>query len=562
MNAPQQQFVTIVVDLSTSKDKTTIKLPTWRPGRYQLANFAKNIKHFIVYDDKGKPLSFNKVDTSSWVIDTSSTKKIKIQYKYYAAEMNAGSTYFDASQLYVNPVNCCVYCPEKADEQHEVELNINKSWKYAGPLKLKNNCLIADNFQQLADSPFICSNQLQHSSYKVGNIKFNVWFNGLVKPDWDLIKKDFKAFTEKQLEKFLEFPTNEYHFLFQILPYKIYHGVEHEQCTVITLGPSYAVFGKLYKELLGVSSHELYHTWNVKAIRPKEMYPYDFSKENFSKLGYITEGITTYQGDLFLFKSGVFNEEQYFEEMNAQLQKHFDNYGRFNYSVAESSWDTWLDGYEKGVPGRKVSIYTEGCLLAFITDVLILKATDNLKCLDDVMRSLYFEFAQKNKGITEADYKKMIKNIAGSSFDWLFEQYHHGTKAYETLLVECFEYLGIEMKQEPVSDKVAAYLGVKTALVNNKTVVYDIYPSGSLDLGGIMLEDEIIALNDVTINNDLADWLSFFWDDDKEITVNRKGNIIKILVPELNRTFYQRYWISKMKKLDKNQQNAYDAWVR
>ena len=92
------------------------------------------------------------------------------------------------------------------------------------------------------------------------------------------------------------------------------------------------MFDEVYSDLLGVSSHELYHTWNVKAIRPIELFPYDFTKENYSELGYLCEGVTTYMGDLFLLKSKVFTEEEYFNELDKQLQKHFDNPGRFNYS--------------------------------------------------------------------------------------------------------------------------------------------------------------------------------------------------------------------------------------
>src|SRR5690554_595889 len=131
------------------------------------------------------------------------------------------------------------------------------------------------------------------------------------------------------------------------------------------------------------------------------MVPYDFKQENYSELGYIAEGVTTYMGDLMLYKAGVFNTEQYFLEMNNQIQRHMDNFGRFNYSVAASSFDTWLDGYVAGAPGRKVSIYTEGCLLSFMIDVLILKNTSNQHGLDDVMRNLYHDFGAKGIGRSE-----------------------------------------------------------------------------------------------------------------------------------------------------------------
>ena len=114
-------------------------------------------------------------------------------------------------------------------------------------------------------------------------------------------------------------------------------------------------------------------------------------------MGYLAEGVTTYQGDLFLLKAGVFNEEQYLFELSAQVQKHLDNFGRFNYSVRESSFDTWLDGYVPGAPNRKISIYTEGCLLALITDVFIMQNTNAKSNLDDLMKRLYFDFASQGK---------------------------------------------------------------------------------------------------------------------------------------------------------------------
>jgi predicted metalloprotease with PDZ domain len=125
-------------------------------------------------------------------------------------------------------------------------------------------------------------------------------------------------------------------------------------------------------------------------------------------------------GDLMLYKSGVFDLNHYLVELNAQLEKHFDNFGRFNYSVAESSFDTWLDGYVAGVPGRKVSIYTEGCLLAFIADVKIRKATNNNFGIEEVMKRLYFEFALQGKGYTKEDYQGLLETVSGISFQEYF----------------------------------------------------------------------------------------------------------------------------------------------
>ena len=435
---PHQQYVQISAVLETKEDQTTIQLPAWRPGRYELGNFAKNVNNFRVFNADGEIISAEKINKDSWTVDTSNTDSITVQYKYYAVELNAGSTFLDKSQLYVNPVNCCVYNPATYNNEVEIELNIPKLWEVASSMTPNGEHWKVESIDELLDTPFIASGGLQHKEYESHGVKFHVWFNGEIKPDWDRLIKDFQAFTDSQIQKFTEFPVKEYHFLNQILPYKAYHGVEHQKSTVISLGPSYEVFGDLYSELLGVSSHELYHTWNVKAIRPIEMYPYDFTKENYSKLGYICEGVTTYQGDLYLLKSGVFDDEAYFKELNNQLQRHFDNHGRFNYSVAQSSFDTWLDGYVPGVPGRKVSIYTEGCLLAFVTDVRILKATGNKYGLDEVMKRLYFNYALKGKGVSAEDYQSEIEAVSGESFQEFFDDYINGNKPYGVDFNACF----------------------------------------------------------------------------------------------------------------------------
>ena len=313
---PAQQYVAISAIFQVSDDVTIIDIPSWRPGRYELGNFAKNVKGFKVFDQDNKKVGFKKISKDSWEVITVGKKEIKVEYLYFAFDLNAGSTFLNGDQLYVNPINCCVYEEKSKTEPVEVELKIPAEWKVACSMKQNGNTLYAENFEEFADSPFICSAGLQYNQYEVGGTIFHIWLNGEVKPDWKRLIKDFKAFTGKQIEKFMEFPVPEYHFLIQILPYKAYHGVEHQKSTVITLGPSYEVFGLMYNELLGVSSHELYHTWNVKAIRPIEMFPYDFKRENYSELGYICEGVTTYMGDLFLMKSGVFDLKQYLLEMN------------------------------------------------------------------------------------------------------------------------------------------------------------------------------------------------------------------------------------------------------
>ncbi len=556
------QFLKIEATFPVSGSTTSVHLPTWRPGRYEMGNFAKNVKHFQVFGGSKKALPFKKSHKSVWEVETAGEEFIRVVYQYYAHDLNAGSTFLSEDQMYVNPVNCFVYTDETKEQEISLELQVPDDYRIACNLPQQGNELTASNFDTLADSPFIASNTLLQETYVVGEAQFHLWFQGLQEVDFDRLKKDFTAFTAKQMEKFNEFPVKEYHFLFQIVPYRAYHGVEHHASTVILLGPSYAIFKSAYVDLLGVSSHELYHTWNVKAIRPIEMYPYNFKAENFSELGYICEGVTTYMGDLFLFKSGVFDWKQYQLEFNQQLQKHFDNPGRFNYSVAEASFDTWLDGYEPGVPGRKVSIYTEGCLLAFVTDVRIRRATQNKYGLDELMKRLYFDYALKGKGVSEADYKSEIENMTGEDWSELFNDYFHGTKAYEIILADALDYLGLELNHTPSPKYSEAKLGIKTNTVGQNFVVTAVFSGGTADMGGIMLEDEILAVNGYACQGELDQWLEMHDDTQKKLLVQRKGKVLELALPELQRSFYNVYSIAEMKSLNNNQVKAFESWKK
>ena len=177
---PSQQYISIRATFPVSSNSTIIHLPSWRPGRYELGNFAKNIIGFRVFDQNNKTVDFKKIEKDSWEVNTKNVSEIHVDYLYFAAELNAGSTFLNAEQLYVNPVNCCVYTEETKEEKIEVELNVSTNWQVACSMKKRGKGLIAVNFEELADSPFICSESLQYNQYEVNGTIFHLWLNGEV----------------------------------------------------------------------------------------------------------------------------------------------------------------------------------------------------------------------------------------------------------------------------------------------------------------------------------------------------------------------------------------------
>jgi predicted metalloprotease with PDZ domain len=531
-----------------------IQLPAWRPGRYELANFAKNIQKWAAFDNMGNVLFSKKITKDLWGVETKGNSTIHIKYNYFANEINAGSSYLDDKQLYINGVNCFLYVPDRIEEECQLELIIPSDYNVASGLKeTSKHKFVCTDFHELVDSPFIASNDLQHHTYNESGVKFHLWFQGECKPDWELLETDFRKFSKVQIEAFGDFPTKEYHFIFQILTHKAFHGVEHYNSTVILLGPSYDIMnrGGWYEDLLGVSCHELYHAWNVKQIRPIEMAPYDYSKENYTELGYIDEGVTTYFGDKHLFTSGVFNWEQYAKTFNQLLSRHYKNFGVNNYTVAQSSFDTWLDGYAKGTPGRKGSIYTEGALIAFMTDVFILRNTNNKKSLDDVMKILYQDFAKKSKGVSNLDYKNTIEQVAGASYAKIYNNFIHGTADYTDQLIESLGFIGCELKIGPSKKHNEAYLGFTVRYENSKCMVDNIYPNSIAEDNGLAINDELMAINGIKITNDLSKWSDYFKSDEIALSVKRElGVIEKIKLIGTEEIYFNMFTIKKIEESD------------
>jgi len=558
---PLSSFIQVKTFIPTQgKDILNLQLPAWRPGRYELQNFAQKIQRFSVIDQNQNNVPFKKKTKDNWEVDTTGRSEITVQYNFYAHQMDAGGSWVDETQLYVNPVNLFLRV-EDQDEACEVILDIPENWQIAcGLPEIHKNTLLAQNYDQLVDSPFIASPALQLQVYKVNNILFSIWIQGNCPTNWEKIIQDFTAFTQEQLNLFGDFPVADYHFLNQILPYQHYHGVEHGNSTVITLGPGELFMTPaLYKEFIGVSSHELFHTWNIKKIRPQEMLPYDYTRENYFRTGYIAEGITTYYGDYMLARSGVFTTEQYFIELNGVLVKHFTDYGHENYSVADSSFDTWLDGYKAGIPDRKVSIYHKGALAALILDLEIRRVTKNKSSLDTVMVRLWEEFGKKNLGYTEANYERLVEETTHTTFTNYFQNIIYGTAPLPAYLEEALNYVGCTLNPHVSPTLSESKFGFKTALKENILQVSGIAPH-SPATAVLSLEDELIAINGRRVEGNFANLLAQA--ETVELTLFRNKMLRQFTLKPNGQTYFPKYTVSKLPLASPEQKQNFTAWLK
>jgi predicted metalloprotease with PDZ domain len=500
---PNRQLIDIELHVINVNEETLdIHLPNWRPGRYELGNFARNIRSFGVFDANNQPLPFEKIAKNVWSVSCAGANEIFIRYDYYAAELNAGSTWLDDEQLYVNPVNCLVFLPNRMNEACTLTLQVPHDHKVAIDLPAANApfSFIADSYDRLADAPFIASRELKHHQFEESNHTFHLWFMGRANPPFEKLEEDFRKFCREQIQTMGALPGPEYHFIFQILPVPWYHGVEHTYSTVCALGPGQSVFeGKGYEDLLGVSSHELFHAWNIKTIRPSDMAPYNFDRENYSRLGWIYEGITTYYGDQFLIRSGVFSPEQFLTTLNEKLNKHFSSYGRLNQAVTDASFDTWLDGYVPGIPHRKTSIYTEGSLIAFILDMKIREANAHEKSLDDFMVLL-----KKDAIYSKNSVLHHLKALGLSDAETFYSHYIENPGNLEPLLNSCFQQIGLRMEpHQPYTDAEHIWGFTLIEQVTNWQVGL-VAPGSPAENAGLSKGDVLLAAQGVRLNKQAA----------------------------------------------------------
>ena len=487
-NTPSQ-FINLSLQLNCAKGEVIqLQLPSWRPGRYELANYAQNLRHFQVAGPQNHKVPFEKITKDLWCFTATDEGLYRIDYEYYAAKMDAGGSWSDDEQLYLNFINFTFLVKGREDEKIKVSLNIPKDYRVATALPATTPFTYeATGFQHLVDSPLIASASLTHTGYKIRDVNFHIWCQGSVAFDLDELKTQFIRFTEKQIDAFGDFPAADYHFLIQLLPYMHYHGVEHRFSTVITLGPAKNLANrKGMDQLIGVSSHELYHFWNVCRIRPKVLAPYDFSKEAYTNTGVVLEGVTSYMGDLFLLKSGYYSITDFLIKLEKLINREFQQFGWQSQSITESSFDLWLDGYKPGIPNKKVNIYNRGALISLCLDLILL---DHHSSLQEVMKRMWLEFGKKEIGYTLEDYEALIANALTNPeyVKRFFQDFIYGKKDLLPLLKEQLASTGIEIVEDR-KDEIESDFGV---ILNAENLVQSIHPESDA-YKHLMLGDHIV----------------------------------------------------------------------
>ncbi|NTV46220.1 MAG: M61 family metallopeptidase [Chlorobiales bacterium] len=553
-------LVTVTVENQDSLDTIDFRLPAWRPGRYMIQNYASNVQEFRAFSDN-TPLSFQKLDKQTWQVQTKRKKEITVQYKYYAAgPIDAGNSYVGREEMYFNGSNLFVYTNDTRFSPVSLQIDYPKGWKVATQLQSSDKkTFFAETYDDLIDSPTVISPTLVNYPVKVRGVQINICFShdkgiGTKLFNKQKIQSDVAKIVEAQFSLMDDVPFKEYAFIYHMLPIRFFHGVEHKNSCSFALGP-YDLMDERYDDFLGITSHEFYHVWNVKRILPDVFVPYDYTKEVHTPMLYVSEGFTSYYGDLVLARTGLWPVSKYFSNLSETIATLQNAFGRKIQPVTLSSFDAWLSGYGAGRSSSSISFYTKGELIGLLLDLEIRHRTASKASLDDVMRLLNTEFAQQGKGFSYRDFETLVDKVGGSSFSEFFKRYVDGTDElpYQTML----HYAGLELRKT-VSD--SPYIGAVTETNNGFPVIKSIVPESPAQLCGLDQGDIVVAINGHSLlNRALQD----------EVFPYKPGETLRVSVFrdetltefKLKLGEQHKYEIKQVKSPTKAQKEFYESWL-
>ncbi|MDO7245697.1 PDZ domain-containing protein [Acinetobacter pittii] len=486
-------------------------LPTWIPGSYLIREFSKHIESVKAYDEAGRLLDIKKTSKNRWRLFNTDHELMTIEYDVYAYDLSVRGAYVDQTRLYINPACVCLALEGQEQSACEVEVFLPdelKHFQLATGLASKSLVkgrftLKADHYDQLIDSPFELADQTRFS-FETNSIEHEFVISGSHNTNIDRLKADIEKICAAEINMFGSAPFKNYTFM-TMATGNSYGGLEHCNSTSLITPrddlpksneptePS-----KDYQRFLGLCSHEYFHSWLVKFIRPENFANYNLHQEGYTSLLWIFEGFTSYYDDLILLRSGVISQKSYLDLLKAQIDRYLQNPGRFVQTVAESSFDAWIKFYRQDENSNNAgtSYYNKGSLVALCLDLgLRLRGSS----LDALMRRLY-ENTQNGMQVNERTIFDLCKELTGDS--WI-EQINHLINTTDELpLDQLFPEFGLSYRVK--TDK-SLPLGLKLVDKSEGVLVQSARRDSAAAKAGISANDVIIAIDGLKATTKLVE---------------------------------------------------------
>lgn len=564
--------VTLKIE-SPNKDGQTLSLPAWIPGSYMIRDFAKNILNVKAFS-KNKVLNVEKSDKSTWQIEATNSS-IEIEYEVYAWDLSVRSAHFDMTHAFFNGTSlflmphgfekdaCNVTIIKPADSKYA-------NWKVATSLQKKDTdasgygSYKSTDYDDLIDHPVEIGTHSEFD-FSVENTIHKMAFTGIHRADSQRLIQDLTKICQTHCTMFGELPDlNEYLFMTMVTG-DGYGGLEHRSSTSLMcsrddlpLSTEPVEPNEKYRNFLGLCSHEYFHTWNIKRIKPDVFMPYNLTTESYTRQLWAFEGITSYYDELALVRCGVISLDSYLELLGQTVTRVLRGKGRFNQSVAESSFEAWTKFYkqDESAPNTIVSYYAKGALLALCLDLTIRTNSNHEKSLDDVMRYLWINYGKKSIGLPEGKIESIVSEVTEINLSGFFEKYLYGTE--DLPLKELLSDVGITFNLRPttsvddkggkaVSSKINSPVSLGARLAENPSgaKITQVFSNESAEIAGLSAGDIIIAINNIKVSKSNINKMveSYSIDDELLIHAFRRDELkeftLKLTPAELTTCYLQ-----------------------
>jgi predicted metalloprotease with PDZ domain len=509
MGRPSTHYLHVVMRCQGIKAQAVdLKMPAWTPGYYKIMDYARNVVDFRAEDGQGRALASEKTSKNTWQVRSKGAESIQVTYDVYAFAQTVADSFLDDSRAFISPTGVFMYPADQLRQPVNVTIEppagLSRISTGLDPVEGRPNTLRAADFDVLYDCPILVGNQ-EVVSFEVRGIPHRV---SLIEPgkfDREKLTKMLQQMVETAVSVIDDVPYRHYDFL---LLGEGRGGLEHLN--------SMAAYTKVpnlddpndYQVWLGFMAHEFFHLYNVKAIRPIGLGPFDYDRENYTNLLWLSEGGTVYYEHLICNRAGFLSRD----ECLRQFSKYFAGYeakpGRRLQSATQSSFDVWLYFLRPGgdTGNTTISYYDKGAALALLLDLKIRHETKNKRSLDDLMRTLYRTYYKdKGRGFTDQEFREVCETTAGCPLSEFFDVYASTTGDID--YPRCLAYGGLEIQTEP-NTLPGGSLGVATREEDGTLVISSVERDSPAAKAGLSVDDEILALDSTRVTaKTLADKL-------------------------------------------------------
>ncbi|MCC6534967.1 MAG: M61 family metallopeptidase [Burkholderiales bacterium] len=506
-----------------------LSLPAWIPGSYMVREFARNIVRIDARCGRQR-IALEKIDKHTWRAAACSGA-LSLRYEVYAWDHSVRGAHLDTGHGFFNGTSVFLRVHGHEDAACLVEIvrpegRAYRHWRVATAMASAGagadgfGSYRAQDYDELIDHP-VEMGTFSLVTFNARGVAHDIAITGRHDCDMKRLARDLKRMVEAHMSLFGGPPPVERYVFLVSAVGEGYGGLEHRASTALMCSrydlprARVARQDERYFTFLGLASHEYFHTWNVKRIKPAAFTPYDLARENYTRLLWAFEGITSYYDDLALARSGLMSRQQYLRCLARTMTAVERGSGRRKQSVSESSFDAWIKYYrqDENAPNAIVSYYAKGSLIALALDLTLRKATRGRRSLDDLMRALWRDFGDGRRGVAETEIEAMAERIAGVPLARFFERALRSTEDMKLAgLLRDFgvrthlgraqstsDRGGTPAARNPATAAQRAVLGARIDSSGAEVKLGQVFDGGAAQAAGLAAGDVLVAINRIRV---------------------------------------------------------------